>query len=106
MRYTLLITRVTLLYCLTALGKLEGFIKQQKTLDFYRNVDAAMIVKSQYPVYIYHIPYVFHQYIHCQGSVGIVCNWECVMMNVVNTVAIVFGSETLDLFIMFTTQSA
>ena len=96
------------MYCLTALGKLEGFITQQKTLDFYRNVDAAMTVKSQYPVYIYHIPYVYHMYTYVpgQGSVWINCNWGCVMMNVVNTLAIVFGSKTMDLFIMFTTQSA
>ena len=50
------------MYCLTALGKLEGFIKQQKTLDFYRTMNAAMTVKVQYPVYSYHIPYVFIMY--------------------------------------------
>ena len=60
--------------CLSALGKLEGFIKQQKTLDFYRNVDAAMTVKSQYPVYIYHIPYVFH-HVHCTCTYTVKVPW-------------------------------
>ena len=52
------------MYCLTALGKLEGFIKQQKRLDFYRTMDVAMTVKVQYPLYPYHIPYVFHHVLY------------------------------------------
>ena len=56
------------MYCLTALGKLEGFIKQQKTLDFYRTVGAAMTLKVQYPVYSYHIPYVV---LHVQYTVKV-----------------------------------
>ena len=52
------------MYCLTALGKLEVFIKQQKTLDFYRTMDAAMTVKVQYPVYPYHIPYLIHHVLY------------------------------------------
>ena len=59
------------MYCLIALGKIEGFIKQQKTLDFYRTMDAAMTVKVQYPVYSYHIPYVVHYTVHYSVTVKV-----------------------------------